>query len=153
MSQTKISVREELCNYMYLLSLNITSRENLLKLFATDKGLTDPTVKAYMDEYYIYDAKYKMIQNNITASIEKVAPAVSQWDMDFATATVTLTHNGAIDKDAIAESIGLTVNEIDEKTAESLINLYDNESFDDETGLTNESCACSGSKSCSCKEA
>lgn len=152
MAQTRIKINEELCNYMYLLSLNISSRKDLLDTFLPEKGVNNASVKAYLDEYYIYDAKAKMIQNQITTSVKSADTNVINWELDYVTAIMTLTHNDnvEINTQKIANAIHNNIIDIDEAVAEKLCDLYETP-FNDETGIvTDSSCGCVSGKGCDC---
>lgn len=153
MKQIKLNLPEEITNYLSLLSLNIESRKELLDTFVDKYGINNTNVREYMDEYYIYDAKYKMAQNKITLALNSLSNKIISWNVAFTNSTIELT---VTDDFKLTEAVkkliksGLFIS-IEEDVAKQLVSLYNNENFTDNDGIveTKDEESCTTCKSCS----
>lgn len=149
MKQVFVQVKEEVCNYMALLSMNVESRKKLTLLSATENGVDHKVTKAYEREYFIYDAAYKEAMNKVQSIIPvELQQASTTWTLDFN--TFVLTVNIADDvaeeytrnpnhKDLYSEETWVTEEDIINTVIdEKLGAIYNTSNFDFERGLINE---------------
>lgn len=149
MKQVFVQVKEEVCNYMALLSMNVESRKRLTLLSAEENGVDNNVTKAYEKEYFIYDAAYRQamqgIQSIIPAELQKES---TNWNLDFNTCIMTVNIDDNVVDQYVSnpehpnlyseDEWALNVDIIDKVIDKKLGDVYDSSKFDFERGLLNE---------------
>lgn len=151
MKKVVIKIKEDICNYMNLLDMNIESRKKLLMIAFTELGIDHPVTKAYEKEFFIYDAAMKESMRLIQSIIpEELQVPTTFWKLDYEAFVLTVTiadsvadryvsnpeHPNLYDEKYWGSDDNLDI--IDNIINEELNSLYNTDNFDFERGLLNE---------------
>lgn len=139
-----LPINEDISSYMCLLMNNVMSRQRLISSCAENIGIDSPVTKAYEREFYIYDCKYNLSKEKITASIPEELRMDAYWNIDFMKDIIEITlrkdlwdeyikKHGNNSQDWIKENAI-----IDKECFDNLNNIYNTTDFDDEAGIINE---------------